>query len=407
MEPHTKNMESIPFLDLITPHRELETELTAVVHEAFRSAGFIGGRMLEEFEHAYAEFCHVPCCVGVNSGTDALRFALIAAGIGAGDSVVTVANTFIATTEAISQAGALPEFVDVDPQTYNMDPRKLQEYLEQRCTHDNKTGRLVSRRTGKRVGAIIPVHLYGQMADMDAILDLAHRFNLVVIEDACQAHGAEYFSKKQNRWCAAGSMGLAGAFSFYPGKNLGACGEAGAVTTFDEKLARRIRMIRDHGQAEKYYHDIEGYNGRLDSIQAGILGVKLTHLARWNSQRVAAANRYGKLFAAAGVPVVLPSVPDWSRPVYHLYVVQVQDREALRRDLSAEKIGTGIHYPIPLHLQKAYEGLGVRRGELPVSEAAADRILSLPMFPTLAEEQQQRIVRAVAQSVQRPAAASV
>ena len=391
--------EAIPFLDLITPHRELESELLAVVQQAFRTAGFIGGRMLEAFEQEYARFCHVGYCVGVNSGTDALRFALIAAGIGPGDAVITVANTFIATTEAISQAGALPEFVDVDPQTYNMDPGKLQEYLEQRCVMDGSAGKLISRRTDKRVAAIMPVHLYGQMADMDPILELAQRYNLIVFEDACQAHGAEYRSKKLNRWCKAGSMGHAAAFSFYPGKNLGACGEAGAVTTDDETLARKIRMIRDHGQAEKYHHDIEGYNGRLDSIQAGILGVKLPHLDPWNAGRIEAAKRYGQLFAATGAPVTLTSQPAWSKPVYHLYVIQVDDRETLRQDLAAEKIGTGIHYPIPLHLQKAYVGLGVRPGELPVTEAAATRILSLSMFPTLSEAQQRRVVDAVVRSV--------
>ncbi len=395
----TNTDASIPFLDLITPHRELESELLAVVQQAFRTAGFIGGRMLEAFEQDYARFCQVGYCVGVNSGTDALRFALIAAGIGPGDAVITVANTFIATTEAISQAGALPEFIDVDPQTCNMDAGKLQEYLELRCTLDSHTGKLISRRTGKRVAAILPVHLYGQMADMDPILELSDRYNLVVIEDACQAHGAEYFSKKQNRWCKAGSMGLAGAFSFYPGKNLGACGEAGAVTTGDETLARKVRVIRDHGQAEKYYHDVEGYNGRLDSIQAGILGVKLQHLAKWNASRVEAAQRYGDLFGSAAAPVILPSQPAWSKPVYHLYVVQADNREALRQDLGAETIGTGIHYPIPLHLQKAYLGLGVRPGELPVTEAAATRILSLPMFPTLSEAQQRRVVDAVVRSV--------
>ena len=241
--------------------------------------------MVEDFERAFAEFCSTRYCVGVSSGTDALRFALMAAGIGNGDSVVTVPNTFIATTEAISQAGALPEFIDIDEHTYNMDVDKLRDYLENMCSADSTTGRLVSRRTGKRVAAIIPVHLYGQMADMDPILALAEKYNLVVIEDACQAHGAQYFSKRQNRWCTAGSMGRAAAFSFYPGKNLGACGEAGAVTTNDEELARKIRMLRDHGQAKKYYHEIEGYNGRLDAIQAGILRIKLEHLAGWNEKR--------------------------------------------------------------------------------------------------------------------------
>ena len=261
---------SIPFLDLITPHVELEQELVAVFQRALRTAGFIGGPMVEEFEKSFAAFCGTKHSIAISSGTDALRFAIMACGIKPGDVVVTVPHTFIATTEAISQAGALPEFVDIDERTYNMDPEKLQEYLEQQCEKD-KSGKLISRRSGRPVTAIVPVHLYGQMVDMDAILDLAARFGLVVIEDACQAHGAEYFSRKQNRWMKAGSMGRAAAFSFYPGKNLGACGEAGAVTTNDTAVAKKISMLRDHGQAEKYYHDIEGYNGRLDAIQAGLL----------------------------------------------------------------------------------------------------------------------------------------
>ena len=263
---------SIPFLDLVTPHVELERELTDVFQRALRSAGFIGGPMVEEFEKAFAAFCHTKYSVAVNSGTDALRFALMAVGVRQGDVVVTVPHTFIATTEAISQAGALPEFVDVDEQTYNMDPAKLREYLEQKCARDD-SGRLISRRSKRPVTAIVPVHLYGQMVDMDAILELADRFGLIVVEDACQAHGAQYFSRKHNAWMMAGSMGRAAAFSFYPGKNLGACGEAGAVTTNEETIAADIRMIRDHGQAKKYYHNIEGYNGRLDAIQAGLLHV--------------------------------------------------------------------------------------------------------------------------------------
>jgi dTDP-4-amino-4,6-dideoxygalactose transaminase len=258
------SVSSIPFLDLVTPHVELEQELTKVFQQALRTAGFIGGPMVENFEKAFASFCDTKHSVAVNSGTDALRFALMAAGVCAGDVVVTVPHTFIATTEAISQAGALPEFVDIDDRTYNMDPEKLREYLEEKCTKDS-SGKLISTRSGRVVTAIVPVHLYGQMADMDSILDLADRFGLIVVEDACQAHGAQYFSRKQYLWVTAGSIGRAAAFSFYPGKNLGACGEAGAVTTNDEKLAAQIRMIRDHGQAKKYYHDIEGYNGGMNS----------------------------------------------------------------------------------------------------------------------------------------------
>src|SRR5260221_661444 len=275
----------IPFLELVAPHLELEQELVSVFRSALKTAGFVGGSMVDGFEREFAQFCGVQFCVGVASGTDALRFALIAAGVQRGDTVLTVPNTFIATTEAISQAGAGPDFVDIDERTYNMDAQKLQEYLETRCHLDRATGKLLNQSTGRPVKASVPVHLYGQTADMDRILELAERHSLIVIEDACQAHGAKYFSRTENRWKEAGSMGRAAAFSFYPGKNLGACGEAGAVTTRDGDVAASIRKLRDHGQARKYYHDIEGYNGRLDAIQAGILHAKLGHLARWNDQR--------------------------------------------------------------------------------------------------------------------------
>jgi dTDP-4-amino-4,6-dideoxygalactose transaminase len=386
--------DSIPFLDLITPHVELEHELVAVFQQALRTAGFVGGPMVEEFEKSFAAFCGTRHSIAISSGTDALRFAIMACGIKTGDVVVTVPHTFIATTEAISQAGALPEFVDVDERTYNMDPEKLREYLEKRCERD-KSGRLISRRSHRPVTAIVPVHLYGQVADMDAILDLAARFGLVVIEDACQAHGAEYFSRKHNRWMKAGSMGRAAAFSFYPGKNLGACGEAGAVTTTDSVLAKKISMLRDHGQAEKYYHDIEGYNGRLDAIQAGLLHTKLTHLANWNAKRRERAAEYDRLFAAADEAVVPPFEPTWSRAVYHLYVVRSDDRDGLMKHLKKAGIGTGIHYPIPLHLQKAYAGMNYRKGDFPITEKAAAEIVSLPMFPHLRAEQQARVAEEI------------
>ena len=385
---------SIPFLDLITPHVELEQELVAVFQRALRTAGFIGGPMVEEFEKSFAAFCGTRHSIAISSGTDALRFALMASGIKPGDVVVTVPHTFIATTEAISQAGALPEFVDIDERTYNMDPEKLREYLERQCEKD-KTGKLTSRRSGRPVTAVVPVHLYGQMVDMDAILDLAARFGLVVIEDACQAHGAEYFSRKENRWMKAGSMGRAAAFSFYPGKNLGACGEAGAVTTNDTALAKKISMLRDHGQAEKYYHDIEGYNGRLDAIQAGLLHTKLTYLAEWNAKRRERAAEYNRLFAAAEEVVVTPFEPSSSRAVYHLYVVRAADRDGMMKHLKNAGIGTGIHYPIPLHLQKAYAGMNYSRGDFPVTEKAATEIVSLPMFPQLTAEQQARVVEEI------------
>ena len=282
--------KTIPFLDLVTPHVEMEQELVGVFQRALVTAGFIGGPMVEEFERAFAAFCDATYSIAVSSGTDALRFALMACGVEQGDVVVTVPHTFIATTEAISQAGALPEFVDIDERTFNMSVEMLEQFLEEECRWE-RSGKLVSVRSGRPVTAVVPVHLYGQMADMDQILQLAGKYRLSVIEDACQAHGAEYYSRKLNRWMRAGSMGHAAAFSFYPGKNLGACGEAGAVTTNDGGLADKVKMLRDHGQVKKYYHDLEGYNGRLDAIQAGILHAKLAHLAKWNAQRRERASR--------------------------------------------------------------------------------------------------------------------
>ncbi len=400
--------EAIPFLDLVTPHVELEQELTEVFKRALHTASFIGGPLVEQFERGFADFCGVNYCVGASNGTDALRFALTAAGVKAGDVAITVPNTFIATVEAISQAGAETRFVDVDERTYNMDPAKVREYLEKSCTVDGKMGAVIDNKTGKPVTAIVPVHLYGQTADMDALLEIAKQYNLILIEDACQAHGAEYFSKKENRWRTAGSMGKAAAFSFYPGKNLGACGEGGAVTTNDESLARKVSMLRDHGQSKKYYHDIEGYNGRLDSIQAGILSAKLKHLGEWNRKRAEAARHYDRLLSNVD-GVVRPYSPDWARAVYHLYVVRVRDREGLQKHLAEAKIGTGIHYPVPLHLQKAYAGLGYGRGDFPVTEKIAPEIVSLPMFPQLSAEQRERVVGEIAGFLQNmiPAQAGV
>src|ERR1700759_4779073 len=316
---------AIPFLDLVTPHVELEEELTTLFRSVLHSAGFIGGPMVENFEKAFAEFCDTRHAIAVNSGPDALRFAIIASGVQAGDVVLTVPNTFIATTEAISQARAIPEFVDVDEHTYNMSVVMLQRYLQKKCVRD-KSGRLISLRSGRAVTAIVPVHLYGQMADMDPILELADQYGLIVIEDACQAHGAEYFSKKHNRWMKAGSMGCVAAFSFYPGKNLGACGEAGAVTTNDSSMAEKMKTLRDHGQSKKYFHDIEGYNGRLDALQAGILHTKLGDLKSWNELRRAKAAEFNRLLADCDA-VGLPFEPSWSHGVYHLYVIRVGDRE--------------------------------------------------------------------------------
>jgi dTDP-4-amino-4,6-dideoxygalactose transaminase len=384
---------SIPFLDLVIPHLELEQELTSVFRRALRTAGFIGGPMVDEFENEFASFCGANHAVAVSSGTDALRFAIMAAGVQPGDVVVTVPHTFIATTEAISQAGAFPEFVDIDESTYNLSPESLRSFLE-KCNRD-KSGKLISHRSGRPVTAVVPVHLYGQMADMDLILALAEKFGLTVVEDACQAHGAEYFSRKENRWMKAGSMGSMAAFSFYPGKNLGACGEAGAVTTNDPALVAKIKMLRDHGQAKKYYHDLEGYNGRLDAIQAGLLQVKLAHLENWNAQRRERAAEYDRLLKCVDGILVPPCEPSWSRAVYHLYVVRTGDREGLMSHLKQANIGVGIHYPIPLHLQKAYALLQYSLGDFPVAEKAAEEVVSLPMFPQLTTDQQARVAEEI------------
>lgn len=394
------NPTKIPFLDLVAPHEELKEELTQVFRTALAKGAFVGGPMVEEFERDFAAFCGVQHCVGVGSGTDALRFALLAAGVKPREIVVTVPNTFIATAEAISQAGARPDFVDIDARTYNMDAARLAEYLATKCQLD-ANGRPVHRTLGRPVAAIVPVHLYGQPADMDPILDLAGRYGLTVIEDACQAHGAEYFSRREQRWRKAGSMGRAAAFSFYPGKNLGACGEAGAVTTNDAALAQTVRMLRDHGQAKKYYHEMEGYNGRLDAIQAGILQLKLRRLPQWNEQRREAAWRYRELLAPAAEFIRLPNEPVWAKPVYHLYVVRVPDRPETQRRLGKSAIGTGIHYPVPVHLQNAYEQLGYRQGAFPVTERGAAEILSLPMYPGLKADEQEHVAEQILEFVSR------
>jgi dTDP-4-amino-4,6-dideoxygalactose transaminase len=387
--------ELIPFLDLVTPHVELEAELTDVMRYALHTASFVGGSMIETFERDFAEFCMTAHCVAVSSGTDALRFAIMACGIRPGDVVVTVPNTFIATTEAISQAGAIPEFIDVDEQTYNMSPIMLQRYLERQCYKD-KSGKLMSLRTGRPVTAVIPVHLYGQVADMDAILALAERYGLTVIEDACQAHGAEYFSKIQNRWIKAGSIGRAAAFSFYPGKNLGACGEGGAACTDDPEIALKMRRLRDHGQVKKYYHDSEGYNGRLDAIQAGFLKAKLPHLPEWNAKRRICAAEYSRLMGSSE-SIRIPHEPSWSRAVYHLYVIRTNDRDGMMAYMKEQGIGTAIHYPIPLHLQNAYSSMNYKLGDFPVTESVSGEILSLPMFPQLTARDQARVVEAISQ----------
>jgi dTDP-4-amino-4,6-dideoxygalactose transaminase len=379
---------NVPFLDLITPHRELKDELLSVCSQAFDTAGFIGGSMVSSFENEFAQYCGTKYCVAVNSGTDALRFAYFAAGIQPGDLVLTVPNTFIATSEAISQTGATPVFIDIDEKTYNLDVNKMRDYLENKCVF--KDGKTIDKVRNRPVTAVVPVHLYGQCADMDSIQEIANQYNLIVFEDACQAHGARYFSKKDNKWKIAGSMGIAAAFSFYPGKNLGACGEGGAVTTNDEKIAQHVRQLRDHGQAQKYYHDIEGYNGRLDAIQCGLLSIKLKKLPIWTEQRQSAAAYYNELLKEI-IGIVTPFEHQWSKAVYHLYVIRTKNREALQKKLADAGVSTGLHYPVPLHLQKAYADAGYKKGDFSVTEEAAGEILSLPMFPGLTREQQQYV----------------
>lgn len=387
---------NIPFLDLVSQHRDLKDELLDICDKAISSASFIGGSMVSNFENEFAKFCGVKYCIAVNSGTDALRFAYIAAGIKPGDLVVTVPNTFIATTESISQTGASPVFIDIDEKTYTIDVSKLREYLTTQCQWKN--GKLFDKSRNRPVTAVVPVHLYGQCADMDLIEEIGREFNLLIFEDACQAHGAQYFSKASNSWKSAGSMGIANAFSFYPGKNLGACGEGGAITTNNENIAQTARMLRDHGQAQKYFHDFEGYNGRLDAIQCGILSVKLSSLPIWNDKRRTAAEYYNDLLKS--VPdIITPFEHGWSKAVYHLYVIRTENRNNLQKKLNDNGIATGLHYPVPLHLQKAYINCGFTKGDFPTAEMYAEKILSLPIYPSITKEQQEYVVKAISESV--------
>jgi dTDP-4-amino-4,6-dideoxygalactose transaminase len=355
-------MMEVPFLDLKAQHRALKNEILPLWEEILESAAFVGGKHVSAFEKEFAKACSVEHCIAVNSGTDALRFAFLALGLEPGDEVITVPNTFIATTEAITQAGGKLVFVDVDQTTYNMDPSNLEAAIT------------------PLTKGIVPVHLYGQPADMDAILSIAEHHGLWVVEDACQAHLAEYKDRK------TGSMGAAGAFSFYPGKNLGACGEGGAVTTNNKDLAAKVRMLRDHGQVKKYFHEFEGFNGRCDALQAAALRVKLKLLPAWNEARRKNAQLYFNFLADAD-GIVLPKINENCLPVFHLFVIQVEKRDKVQEALAKVGISTGLHYPVPLHLQRAYEQMELTMGSFPVTEACAKRILSLPMYPELKAEQ--------------------
>ena len=352
----------VPFIDLRAQYKQIEQEVLPMMSKAMANGAFVGGQQVSDFENEFAEFCESKFCVGLASGTDAIRFALMAVGVGEGDEVITVPNTFIATTEAISQVGAKPVFVDIYPDTYNI-------YISQ-----------IEDKITEKTKAIIPVHLYGQPADIDPILEIGQKQGIPVIEDACQAHGALYKGRK------AGSLGAVGCFSFYPGKNLGAFGEGGAIVTQNEEIANKIRMIRDHGQVKKYFHQIEGYNGRLDAIQAGVLRIKLKRLDNWNRSRRENAALYNEVLSEIH-GVTIPVEADFARSVYHLYVILVDKREKLQDFLGSKGITTGLHYPLPLHLQQAYGYLGYKKGNFPVTEEVATRLLSLPMFPELAREQ--------------------
>ncbi len=356
----------VPFLDLKAQYASIRNEIATGLQEVLDNTAFAGGPFVKKFEKDFASFCQCELAIGVGSGTAAIWMALMALGVGKGDEVITTTNTFIATAEAISFCGAQPVFIDIDEQTYNMNPELLEDAIT------------------PKTRAIIPVHLYGQMADMDPIMKIARKHELFVIEDACQAHGAEYKGRR------AGSIGDAGCFSFYPGKNLGAYGEAGAVVTNNAELAERICMLRDHGQSEKYYHSIIGWNARMDGFQGAVLSVKLKHLPAWNEARRENAQLYSDFLAGVD-DIITPAEAAHARHIYHIYAVCVQNRDKLISTLAEKDIDCGIHYPIPIHLQDAYRFMGYKEGSFPIAEKCADELVSLPMFPELTQEQIERV----------------
>lgn len=351
----------VPFVDLKKQYLSIKDEIDSSIKEVLDNTAFILGKKVEDFEKKFAELCNVKHCIGVNNGTSALRLALQALDIKPNDEIITTPFTFIATAEAISHTGAKPVFVDIDKKTYCIDPEKISEKIT------------------KRTKAIMPVHLFGQPADMGPILEIGEKHNIKVIEDAAQAHNASYKSRK------AGSMGDIGCFSFYPGKNLGAYGEAGAVCTNDEAIAKNLVLLRQHGELVRYYHDIIGDNCRMEAFQGAVLGVKIRYIEEWTEKRRKNAECYNKLMK--NLDIVLPHEADYARHVYHIYAIRAKNRDRLREFLGKNGISTGIHYPIPVHLQKAYSFMGIKKGSFPISEKVADEILSLPMYPELSEEQ--------------------
>src|SRR6266576_5623842 len=369
-----KPQMKVPFLDLKAHHAPLIDKFDRAIREVIESSAFAGGSFVESFEEEFAAYCGSSYAIGVGNGTDALWLTLLALGIGEGDEVITVPNTFIATAEAITYCNAQPVFVDVDENTFTMNPTELKKILT------------------SKTKAIIPVHLFGQPADMDPIVEFARAHGLFVIEDAAQAHGAEYKGQK------AGTLGDAGCFSFYPGKNLGAFGEAGAVVTNDPELRKQIQMLRDHGQSRKYYHALMGWNCRMDGIQAAVLSIKLRHLDEANSLRRKHATEYSH--ALAGIDEVLtPFEAMYARHVYHVYAIRVQERDVVARNLQEKGVGCAVHYPVPIHLQGACRNLGYKKGAFLIAESLADQFLSLPMFPELTKEQIEYVVRCVTEAV--------
>ena len=355
----------IPFFELKQQYRSIRDEIDQAVSGVLRSGWYILGEELEAFEREFAAYCQSPYAVGVGSGTDAIRLALIACGVKPGDEVITVPNTAVPTVSAIVSTGAKPVFIDIDPKTYTIDPERLETYLK-------------AQHLPMRAKAVVPVHLYGHPADMDPILKMAGNYGLKVIEDACQAHGAEYCVAK------VGTLGDAGCFSFYPTKNLGAYGDGGMVVVNDKTLADHLRMLRNYGEEKKYQNVIHGYNSRLDELQAAILRVKLRHLEEWILKRRRIADLYHELLSDTGL--ILPFEAPNARHVYHLYIVRSKERDKLQQRLGENRVFTAIHYPIPIHYQRAYQGLGYLRGSLPVCERSVSEVLSLPIYPELDEE---------------------
>lgn len=387
----------IPLVDLKAQYATIKKEIDAAIQQVVDSTAFIMGEDVAEFQKEFAAYCGAQHCVGASSGTTALHTALVALGIGANDEVITTPMTFIATTAEITHTGAIPVFVDINPRSFILDVDKVQEKIETQYYFDSQIGSLVNRATYRRLRAIIPVHLYGQMADMNPLCDLAEKYNLKLIEDAAQAHGAEYLDP-DGRWKRAGSIGLVSCFSFYPSKNLGAYGDGGVVVTNDPSLADYMSMLVNQGRQEKYTHLFEGRNYRLDTLQAAILRVKLKYLDRWNEARRRVAALYDALLKEVE-EIVTPQVMPHNRHVYHLYVIRTPRRDELVRKLNEQGIGAAIHYPLPLHLQPAYRYLNHQPGDFPVAEACAREVLSLPMYPELTEEQITHVVNTIIDSL--------